>query len=101
MSWKESFYKEAIKKVQGIEDKVTGMHEKLLKDIKVINPMGILQFDDGNMDSETLIKSFIEAIEKIRDNESPNADDFTALANIESMLCLNKNLMPCQSLKIK
>lgn len=53
------------------------------------------------MDSKTLPKSFNDVVEKIRDNESPTTSDFTTLANIESMLCLNRNLMPHQSLKIK
>ena len=94
MSWKELVYKEAIKEVQGIESKITGMHEKLLKDMKIVDPTGILQCDDRNMDFETLTKSFNEAVEQIRDNESPSANDFTALVNIESMLFLNKNLIP-------
>ena len=94
MGWKESVYKEAIKEVQGIEREVTGMHEELLKDMKVINPIWILQFEDRNMDFKILTKSFNEAVKQIRDTESPRANDFTTLANIESMLCLNKNLIP-------
>ena len=94
MGWKESIYKEAIKEMRAIDRKVTGMHEEILKDMRIVNPTGILQFDDGNMDFEILTKSFNEAVEQIRDNESPSANDFTALANIESMLCLNKNLIP-------
>ena len=53
------------------------------------------------MDVETLTKIFNEAVEKIRDNESSSVDDFTTLANIESMLRLNKNLMPHKTLKVK
>ena len=87
--------------MQGIENKITKMYEELLKDMKVVNPTGILQFDDGNMDVETLTKSFNEVVEKIRDGESPSANDFTMLASIESMMCLNKYLMLCQILKIK
>ncbi len=98
---KELVYREAIKEVQGIENKIIGMHEELLKYMKIVNPIGILQFDDGNIDLETLTKSFNEFFEKIRDNESSSANDFIALANIELMLCLNKNLMTCQNLKIK
>ena len=77
------------------------MHKELLKDMKIANPTRILQFDEGNMDTEMLIKSFNEAMEKIKDIESPSADDFTALASIKSMLHLNKNLMPYQNLKVK
>ena len=77
------------------------MHKELLKDMKIVHPTGILQFDEGNMDTEMLIKSFNEVMEKIKDIESPSADDFTALASIKSMLHLNKNLMPCQNLKVK
>ena len=101
MSWKEAVYRETIKEVQSIESKITEMHEEIVKDMNILNPIGILQFDEGNMDVEMLTKSFNEAVEKIRDNESPSADDFTALVSIESMLSLNKNLMPCQSLKVK
>ena len=101
MGWKESIYKETIKEVWGIESEVTGMHEELLKDMKIVNPIGILQFDYENMDSKSLTKSFNEVVEKIRDNESPSTNDFTMLANIESMLCLNKNLILGQNLKIK
>ena len=54
MGQKEVVYKETIKEVQGIESKITEMHEELLKDMKIVNPIGILQFDDGNMDAETL-----------------------------------------------
>ena len=77
------------------------MHEELIKNIKIVNPIGILQFDEGNMDVDVLTKSFNEVVEKIRDSESPKADDFSMLASIESMLRLNKNLMPHQSLKMK
>ena len=77
------------------------MHEEVIKDMKIVNPIGILQFDEGNMDVEVLTKNFNEAVEKIRDSKLPKAEDFSALASIESMLRLNRNLMPCQSLKIK
>ena len=101
MNWKEAIYKETIKEVQGIESRITDMHEELIKDMKIVNPTGILQFDEGNMDADVLTKSFNEAIEQIRDSESPKANDFSALTSIESMLRLNKNLMPRQSLKMK
>jgi len=39
------------------------MHEELLKDMNIINPTRILQFEDGNIDSKTLTRSFNEAIE--------------------------------------
>ena len=42
MSWKETVYREAIKEIQGIEGKVTDMHEELIKDMKIVNPTGIL-----------------------------------------------------------
>ena len=45
MNWKESIYKETIKEVQGIENRIIEMHEELIKDIKIVNPTGILQFD--------------------------------------------------------
>ena len=45
------------------------------------------------MDSEALQKSFNDAIANIKDNEMPTTRDFTTLANIESMLYLNSNLM--------
>ena len=77
------------------------MHEELIKDMKIVNPTGILQFDEGNMEAEVLTKSFTEAVEKIQDNEHPKAEDFSTLASIESMLCFNRNLMPRQSLKVK
>ena len=93
MHWKEVVYKEVIKEVQGIESKITEMHEELLKDMKIVNPMGILLFDEANMDAKTLTKNFNEAMEWIRDSESPSANDFTVLVSVESMLHLNKNLM--------
>ena len=77
------------------------MHEELIKDMKIVNPTGILQFDEGNMDAEVLTKSFTKVAEKIRDNEHPKAEDFSTLVSIESMLCFNGNLMPRQSLKVK
>lgn len=101
MSWKESICKEAIKEVQGIEDKITEMHKELVKDMKIVNPMGILQLDKGNMDVEVLTKSFTEAVEQIKDKEMHRADDFTSLASIKSMLRLNEKLMPRQNLKVK
>ena len=101
MSWKDSICKEAIKEFRGIEDQVTEMHKELVKDMKIVNPTGILQFDEGNMDFEVLTKSFTEVVEQIKDKETPRADDFTSLASIESMLCLKKKLMPRQNLKVK
>ena len=77
------------------------MHEELIKDMKIVNPTGILQFDEGNMDAEVLTKSLNEVAEKIKDNEHPKAEDFSTLTSIESMLSFNRNLMPCQSLKMK
>ena len=77
------------------------MHEELIKDMKNMNPIGILQFDEVNMDVEVLMKSFNEAVEQIRDSELPKAEDLSTLVSIESMLHLNKNLMPHQSLKMK
>ena len=87
--------------MQSIENKIVGMHEELLKDMNIVNPIVILQFDDGIMDSEALTKSFNDAIAKIKENEMPTTSDFTTPANIESMLYLNRNLMSQQSLKIK
>lgn len=101
MGWKESIYREAIKEMQSIENKIIEMHEEFLKDMSVVNPIGILQSDDGNMDSKALTKRFNDAIMKIKDTDTPIASDFTMLANIESMLYLNRNVMPWQSLKIK
>ena len=70
------------------------MQEELIEDMKIVNPMGILQFDEGNMDIEMLTKSFTEVAEQIRDSERPKAKDFSTLASIESMLRFNQNLMP-------
>ena len=77
------------------------MHEELLKDIKIVNPTRILQFDEENMDAKTLIKSFNQNMEKIKDTKLPSADDFTTLVSIKSMLHLKKNWMPCQNLKVR
>jgi hypothetical protein len=101
MTWKETLYKEAIKEMQIIENKIAEMHEDLIKDMKVVNSTGILEFDERNMDAEVLIKNFNEATEQIKNSESPKADDFTVLASIESMLRLNKDLMLRQNLKVK
>ena len=67
------------------------MHDELLKDMNIVNPIGFLQFDDGKMDSKSLPKSFDDAIENVKGNEIPTTSDFTTLANIESMLYLNRN----------
>ena len=56
---------------------------------------------DEDIDSETMIKSFTEQIWKIRDTETPVSSGFTTLANIESLLNLNRNVLPHQSLKFK
>ena len=80
--------------MKSIEKKIVGMHEELLKDMNIVNPIGILQFDDANMDSKALTKSFNDAIVMITDSDMPTASDFTTLANIETMLYLNRNLMP-------
>ena len=52
------------------------------------------------MDAKKLTKSFNGVLEKIGDSESPSADEFSALASIESILRPNKNLIPHQSLKV-
>ena len=101
MGWKESIYKKVFKETQSIKNKIFGMHEELHKDMNIVNSIGFLQFDDGNMDSEALPKSFNGAIANIKDNEMPTTSDFTTLANIESMLYLKRNLMSWQSMKIK
>lgn len=101
MIWKESMYREALQEMQAVENKITEMHGEFLKDMSMINLTGIPQFVDGDADSDTLIKSFNEQITWIRDTNALVASDFTMLANIESMLYLNRNIMPRQSLKIK
>lgn len=100
MSWKEVVCKETIKEVQGVKSRIIDMHEELIKDMKIMNPIGILQFDEGNMDTKVLMKSFNEVVEQIRDSELPKVEGFFMLASIESMLHLNRNLMPRQSLKM-
>ena len=92
---------EAIWEMQSVENKIAEMHAELLKDMKVINPMGIPQFEDRNMELDTLIKNFNDAISRIRDTNTPVASDFTTLVNIESMLYLNRNVMSWKILKIK
>ena len=42
MSWKEAIYRGAIKEIQAIENKITDMHKELIKDMKIVNSMGIL-----------------------------------------------------------
>ena len=42
MNWKETVYTEAIKEIKSIERKITDMHEELIKDMKIVNPTGIL-----------------------------------------------------------
>ena len=101
LNWKEVVYKETIREVQGIEGKIIDMHEELIKDMKIVNPIGILQFDEGNMDTKVLTKRFCEAVEQIINSELPKVKDFSVLASIESMLQLNRNIMPCQSIKMK
>lgn len=87
--------------MQGIKNRITEIHRELAKDMKIVNPMAILQLDEGNMDIEVLTKSLTDAIELIRDSEMSKIDDFTILASIKSMLHLNENLIPCQNLKVK
>ena len=94
MNWTEVVYKETINEVQGVKIRITEMHEELIKDMKIMNPIGILQFEKGNMDTKVLTKSFNKAMEQIRDSELPKAEDFSVLASIESMLRFNRNLMP-------
>ena len=77
------------------------MHEELIKDMKIVNPMGIPQFNEGNMDTKVLTKSFTKAVEQIKDSDHPKVDEFSMLTSIESMLHFNRNLMPNQSLKMK
>jgi hypothetical protein len=98
---KDSLCKKVVKEVQSIKNKIFGKHEELHKYMNIVNSIGFLEFDDGNMDSEALPKSFNDAIANIKDNEMPTSSDFTTLANIESMLYLNRNLMLRQSMKIK
>ena len=70
------------------------MHKEILKYMKIINPTSILQFDNVSMDSNTLTKKFSDAMSRIKDSDTPSYQDFTIVANIESMLYLNKELMP-------
>ena len=42
MNWKEMVYREAIKEIKGIENRIIDMHEELIKDMKIVNPTGIL-----------------------------------------------------------
>ena len=60
------------------------MHEELIKDMKLVNLMSILQFDEGNMDAKVLTKIFTKVAEQIKDSEHPKAEDFSTLASIES-----------------
>ena len=76
-----------------IENEIVRMHKELLKDMNVVIPTRIPQFEDGNMDYEALTKCFNDAIMKIKNNDTPTASDFTMLENIESMLYLNRNPM--------
>ena len=101
MEWKESIYKGAIEEMQSVETEIVGMHKELLKDMQVVNPTGIPQFEDGNIDTKVLTKNFNEIVTKIKDNDTPTPRDFTTLANIESMLYLNKYLIPRQSRRIQ
>jgi hypothetical protein len=101
MSWKDTIYMEALREVQATEKRISEMHAEFLKDLSAINPTGIPSLVDGDTDSETLVKNFTEQIWKIRDTEASIASSFTTLANIESMLYLNQNVMPCEILKIK
>ena len=71
MGWKESLYKANIEEMCAIEHKVNDMHKEILKDMQIINPIGIFHFDDESTNSEMLIKSFQDTMFKIRDSESP------------------------------
>ena len=101
MSWKESVYKATLEEVWGIEHHVKEMYKEKIKDMKIIKPTGLLQFKEGNMESKVLTRSFQEAMVKIRDNNTPSPQDFFTMANVGSMLHLNKELMPKQSKKIR
>ena len=37
MGWKESIYKEAIEKMQSIENEIVGIHKEIVKDMNVVN----------------------------------------------------------------
>ena len=41
MGWKESIYKETLKEMQSIENKIVEMHKELLMDMNIVNPIGI------------------------------------------------------------
>ena len=84
-----------------VEFKVTRLHKEILKDMQIVNPIGILQFDDGNMDFEVLTKRFNDIMYRIKDSDTSTSRDLTTLANIESMLYLNKDLMPRQIHRIR
>ena len=53
------------------------------------------------MDFEVLTKGFNDAVMKIKDNDTTTLGGFIMLTKIESMLYLNKNLMPWKIQKIK
>ena len=39
MGWKESIYKKFFKEMQSIKRNIFGMHEELLKDMNIVNPI--------------------------------------------------------------
>lgn len=62
MGCKESIYKGVVQEIWSVEAEIIGMHKDLTKDMQIINPTRILQFKDGNMDFEALIKTFNDAV---------------------------------------
>lgn len=87
--------------MRAIENEIKEMHKGILKDMKIINPTSILQFEDGNTYLETLIKTFQNAMFKIKDNNTPTSQDFTIVANTKSMLYLNKEIMSRKRKRIR
>lgn len=88
--WKSMMIKATISQVKAIEKEVLDMHANALKDIKIMNPVGALQIDEGDKDADALVKVFIDTMNALKEGETPTVQDFTKIANVESMLFLNR-----------
>ena len=50
--------------------------------MQIINPTGILYFDDNNMDSKYLTKIFNNSMFGIKDSDTPTIGEFTTLGTL-------------------
>lgn len=73
----------------------------MLKDMRIVNTIGILQFEEGNQDTKALVKSFEIAMLAIKGEDNLVTQDFTKVTHVEEMLCLCIDQLPKHLDRIK